>query len=133
MMTVLIHYVATLLVFLAVDMVWLGWVAKGLYRVELGHLMRPAPLWPAALLFYALYVVGILFFVVYPARGDGTLARVFLTGAFFGLVAYATFDLTSLAVIRDWPVRIVLIDLAWGAVITGITAAASIKILRLLA
>ncbi|MDQ7840540.1 MAG: DUF2177 family protein [bacterium] len=132
-MSMFIHYVATLLVFLAVDMIWLGGIAKGLYRAELGHLMRPAPLWSAALIFYALYVVGILFFVVYPARGDAALTRVFFTGAFFGLIAYATFDLTSLAVIRDWPLRIVFIDLAWGAVITGITATVSARILRLLA
>lgn len=132
-MSMLIHYVATLLVFLALDMLWLGGIAKGLYRAELGHLMRPTPLWSAALIFYALYVVGILFFVVYPARGDVALTRVFLTGAFFGLVAYATFDLTALAVLRDWPLRVVFIDLAWGAAITGITAAVSARILRLLA
>lgn len=117
-------YAATAVAMFALDMLWLGVVAKGLYAREIGTLLRPDVRWGAALLFYALYIAGIVVFVVVPAVERRSLARVIALGAFFGLVAYATFDLTSLALIRDFTVRITVIDLAWGAVLTAAAASA---------
>lgn len=116
-------YLLTAAAFLAIDLVWLGVVASGFYRDALGHLMRESPVWPAALAFYALYIAGILVFAVVPALEAGSLSRAVLLGGFLGLVAYATFDLTSLALVRDFPLRVVVVDLIWGSVLTATVAA----------
>lgn len=111
-------------VFFAVDLVWLGAVARGFYRDALGHLLREDTKWPVALAFYAIYIAGILVFAVLPSLQQESLGRAVALGAFFGFVAYATFDLTSLALIRDFPVRVVVVDLAWGSILTAGVAAA---------
>jgi len=117
-------YGLTAAVFFAIDLVWLGVVAQGFYQRHLGHLLRPDVLWPAALLFYALYLAGVLVFAVLPGLEAGSLPRAMALGAFFGLVAYATFDLTCMALFRDFPLVVVAVDLAWGAVLTGTVSAA---------
>ena len=117
-------YGLTTLTFFAIDLVWLGVVARGFYQSQLGHLMREAPVWPAALLFYGLYIAGILVFAVLPSLEAGSLPRAVALGAFLGLVAYATFDLTSLALFRGFPVLVVSVDLVWGTVLTATVAAA---------
>ncbi|MGD8873351.1 MAG: DUF2177 family protein [Gemmatimonadota bacterium] len=111
-------------VFFAVDLVWLGAVAKGFYRDALGHLLRDETRWGVALAFYAIYIGGILVFAVLPSLQQESLPRAVALGAFFGFVAYATFDLTSLALIRDFPTRVVLVDLVWGSTLTAGVAAA---------
>jgi uncharacterized membrane protein len=116
-------YVLTLVTFLAIDAVWLGLIAKDMYRRELGHLLAPNVRWGAALVFYIIYIAGLLVLVVLPHRGAPLLTVVGL-GALFGLVAYATYDLTNLATLTRWPLSVTLADLAWGAFVTGITAAA---------
>ena len=116
-------YVLTLVTFLAIDAVWLGLIAKDMYRRELGHLLAPTVRWGAAGVFYLLYVAVVLVLVVMPNR-DAPLARVAALGALFGLCAYATYDLTNLATLRDWPLRVTLVDLAWGACLTALTAVA---------
>jgi uncharacterized membrane protein len=116
-------YVLTLVTFLAIDAVWLGLIASGMYKRELGHLLAPNVRWGAAAVFYVIYVAGVLVLVVLPNL-DATLARAVLLGAVFGLVAYATYDLTNLATLQRWPIGVTLIDLAWGAFLTGATAAA---------
>jgi len=116
-------YLLTLLTFLAIDAVWLGLIAKDMYRRELGHLLAPNVRWGAALAFYIIYIAGLLVLVVLPHRGS-PLIRVAGLGALFGLVAYATYDLTNLATLTRWPLSVTLADLAWGAFVTGITAAA---------
>jgi uncharacterized membrane protein len=118
-------YGLTALVFFAVDLVWLGVVAAGFYQRHIGHLLRPNVVWPAALLFYALYLVGVLVFAVVPGLAAGSLARAVALGGFFGLVAYATFDLTCLALFVDFPVIVVVVDLLWGMVLTAGVSAAS--------
>ncbi|MGD8861708.1 MAG: DUF2177 family protein [Myxococcales bacterium] len=118
-------YALTALVFFAIDLLWLGIVARGFYQEHLGHLLRAKTSWPPALLFYALYIAGILVFAVLPGLGAGSWVRTLALGAFLGLVAYATFDLTSLALIRDFPVRVVVVDLIWGSVLTGTVATAA--------
>jgi len=112
-------YVAMAVIFLALDLVWLGVIARDLYRSEMGALIAPEFRVVPAAVFYLLYVAGVVFFVVMPAVQAGAPAQALLTGAFFGLVAYGTYDFTNLAVVRDWPARLSLIDLAWGTVATA--------------
>jgi uncharacterized membrane protein len=115
-------YVITLLIFFAIDLVWLGVVAKNFYRQHIGHLLSADVNWPAALLFYAIYIGGIVFFAVKPALETGSAGRALAHGAIFGLIAYATYDLTNQATMRDWPVLVTVVDLAWGTVLTGTVA-----------
>lgn len=112
------------LAFFAIDMVWLGWLAKDFYRNHIGHLMRPDVGWGAAACFYAIYLAGILVFAVLPGVQAQSLGRTIALGAFLGFFAYATFDLTSMAVFKDFPLVVVLADLAWGTVLTGGVATA---------
>jgi uncharacterized membrane protein len=114
----------------ALDLVWLGVVAKGLYARHMGTLLRPDVQWVPALIFYALYVAAIVVFVVMPAAERRSFGRALGLGAFFGLAAYATYDLTSLALIRDFPLIIVLVDLAWGTVLTAVAASAGYAVAR---
>lgn len=115
---------ATAATMLALDLLWLGVIAKGFYARHMGDLLRPDVRWVPALLFYALYVTAVMVFVVSPAVERRALGRALALGAFFGLAAYATFDLTSLALIRNFPVTVVVADLAWGMLLTATAAAA---------
>lgn len=115
-------YLLTLVAFLAIDMVWLGLVARGFYRKYLGYLLSPSPNWIAAILFYLLFVAGILVFAVVPGLEAGTLGKAVLLGALFGLFTYATYDLTNQATIKDWPLVITLVDLVWGTVLSSTVA-----------
>jgi len=123
-------YVLTFLIFLAVDFVWLGLIAKQLYQRHLGHLFRDQVNWYAAFLFYLIFVFGILIFVVSPALKEHVWTHALLMGLIFGLVTYATFDLTSLALFQGWTMPIVVIDILWGAVLSGIVSTAGFFIAR---
>ncbi len=118
-------YLATLFVFLALDAVWLGTMAPRLYQPAIGHLMAPTVDWLAAALFYPLYILGLLVFAVRPALIEGRAAPALRLGALFGLLAYATYDLTNQATLRDWPWLVTLADLAWGAFVSGAAAGAA--------
>lgn len=109
-------------VFLLLDAIWLSAMASRLYRPAIGHLMRPDFDLTAAALFYALYLLGIVVFVV---RSAGSTGQAFAQGALFGLICYATYDLTNQATLVGWPWYVTLIDLVWGAFVTGTTAAAA--------
>lgn len=122
MRKILLPYVAVLAGILVLDAIWLGAVAKRFYADKLGYLMAPDVRWWAAELFYLLFASGVLYFVVLPLKATGSPGRAFVTGAFFGLVAYATYDLTNQAVVRGWPVVVTVIDLAWGALLTGMVS-----------
>ena len=124
------NYGITLGIFLVIDFIWLTVIAKSLYAQHLGYLMAPKANLVAALIFYLLFVVGLQFFVLNPALLNGNWVSVLLTGMFFGLVTYATYDLTNLATVRDWPILITFIDLAWGSFVSGITALLSYLIIR---
>ncbi len=113
-------YAVSVLVFLVVDLLWLGVIAKDLYRKYLGHLMRPSPLWPVAILFYLLFNVGLVVFVVYPAVQKGSFSYALIYGAFFGFITYMTYELTNWAVIKEWPWPIVIIDIVWGIVLSAL-------------
>lgn len=130
MLPLLKLYGLTALVFFAIDLVWLGVVAQGFYQKHLGHLLRPDVVWPAALVFYLMYLAGVLVFAVLPGLEAGSLPRTLALGAFFGLVAYATFDLTCMALFRDFPLVVVVVDLVWGTVLTGTVATASFALGR---
>jgi uncharacterized membrane protein len=110
-------YLLTLVIFFLIDMVWLGLVAKNFYRRHLGEMLSPKVNWPAAILFYLLFIAGLLLFVIEPAQGRALQAL--WKGAFFGLIAYATYDLTNLATLKNWPLLVTLADLAWGAILGG--------------
>jgi uncharacterized membrane protein len=117
-------YAATLLVMLAIDALWIGVIAKALYQRGIGHLMAPQPdLWAAGA-FYLLYPLGLLLFVVLPQSETSGLARTFVWGALFGFFAYATYDLTNLATLKGWPLWLSAVDLAWGSLVSGLSAAA---------
>jgi uncharacterized membrane protein len=111
-------YFATLVAFLALDAVWLGLVARSFYRNYLGFLMASNPNWLAAAIFYLLFIVGILFFVVVPGLEADSFRRTLVHAALFGLITYATYDLTNLATIKDWPVVVTIVDMIWGTVLS---------------
>jgi uncharacterized membrane protein len=123
-------YFSTLLVFFIVDMVWLGLVARTFYSKYLGYLMAPSVNWLAAILFYLLFIVGVLVFVVLPGLKSGSLRDTLLRAALFGLITYATYDLTNLATIRDWPLLISVVDMLWGTALSVIVSYASLSIGR---
>lgn len=104
---------------IALDSVWLTKVSPKLYKSQIGHLMTEKPNLAAAGLFYIIYIIGAVVFVVQPAIEQKSLMYALTRGALFGLVAYATFDLTSLAVLKDWPIKITIIDLLWGTTLTA--------------
>jgi uncharacterized membrane protein len=118
-------YLLTVPVFFAIDMVWLGVIAKNLYQKQIGHLLAPTVNWPAAIIFYLIYIYGIIFFAVLPGIEKDSLRTVMINAAMFGAMAYATYDLTNLATLKNWPTTIVFIDIIWGAVLTTLVATAS--------
>jgi uncharacterized membrane protein len=115
----LVLYLITLVVFFLIDMVWLGVVAKGFYRRHLGALFSPKINWAAAILFYLIFICGLLVFAVGPALQRGAPLHALALGAFLGLVAYATYDLTNMATIKDWPLVVTVVDLVWGTILGG--------------
>ena len=123
-------YLLTIPVFFAIDLFWLGVIAKGLYQKNLGHLLSPDVNWPAAFAFYFIYIVGIILFAVKPALADESLLKAVLWGALFGFFTYATYDLTNLATLKDWPIKIVFIDIAWGVVLCSLVVSISYQIGR---
>lgn len=117
-------YLATVPVFFLIDMLWLGIVAKGFYRTRLAPLLRPDVNWTAAILFYLIYIAGIILFAVSPAVDKGSLARAAILGALFGFFTYATYDLTNLATLKGWPLSVAVVDIAWGTVLCTAVASA---------
>jgi len=115
-------YLAAACIFLAADFVWLGFVARGFYRQQLGPLLSDHPSVVAAVVFYAIYLCGVVVFGVTPGLRAGAWTSSLLFGALFGFFAYATYDLTNLATVRDWPVALTVVDMAWGTVLTAAAA-----------
>ena len=129
--TELRNYAIVLAVFLVIDGLWLMVIAKNLYAEHLGYLMAEKPRLVAALIFYLLFVVGLLAFVVNPALAAGSFLKALLPGLLFGLITYATYDLTNLATVKNWPLLITVIDLIWGSFVSAATATIGYFIIRL--
>ena len=126
----LLAYLLTAIVFFAIDLTWLGWVAKDLYRKHLGGFLSDQLNWTAAFIFYALFIVGIFIFAILPASEKNSLQHAVIYGALFGFFTYATYDLTNLATLKNWPLPIVFIDIIWGSILTGTVAAAGYWIVK---
>ena len=118
-------YLIALPVFFAIDMVWLGLVAKNFYAKQIGFLMTPNINWLAAIIFYLLFIVGLVLFVITPAIDKGSWMHALLFGLLFGLITYATYDLTNLATLKDWPILVTIVDLIWGAVLAASVSVAT--------
>jgi uncharacterized membrane protein len=124
-----IHYCIVLAIFLAVDFAWLSTAGRGIYVNEIGGLLRDRPNFLVAFLFYALFAAGLLVFVIEPAATSGLSKSALVLGGFFGLVAYATYDLTNLATLKGFTTKIALIDMLWGTVLSaGVTALSLVAI-----
>lgn len=123
-------YAIALPVFIVIDAIWLGFVAKNFYRDQIGILMKSEINWAAAVVFYLLFVVGLVLFVVAPAIEKKSWMHALLFGALFGLITYATYDLSNLATLKDWPILVTIVDLAWGATLAASVATATYFIAR---
>jgi len=121
-------YAVALVVFLVLDAIWLGLIARGFYAKHLGYVLSAHPQWWAALLFYLIFVTGALVFVIIPGIGRGALGVTLLHAALFGLVTYATYDLTNLATIKDWPGIVTIVDLIWGTALSTVVCAAGVAV-----
>lgn len=117
-------------IFFLIDMLWLGFVANKFYQSQLAHLLGPVN-WTAAITFYLLYIVGIVVFAILPGIESSSLVRTLILGALFGFIAYATYDLTNLATLNDWPMAVVVVDMIWGAVLTASVAGITYYLARL--
>ncbi len=126
-------WAVTFVVLLVIDMLWLGVVAKNLYQNAMGDLMSPNPRLAFAAVFYLIYPIGLLVFAIVPGVAAQGVLRAALMGGLFGMFCYATYDLTNLAVIRNWPLSLSFIDIAWGTLVSGVSAAAGAATLRWLA
>jgi uncharacterized membrane protein len=118
-------YLIALPIFFMVDMIWLGLLAKNFYKNQIGFLMKPDVNWTAAIIFYLLFLVGVVLFVIEPALEKKNLMFALSRGALFGLITYATYDLTNLATLKDWPLKVVVVDMIWGAVLSGTVCGSS--------
>lgn len=108
-------YLIALPVFFAIDMFWLGVVSKNFYKQQIGFLMTPNINWTAAILFYLLFIFGLVMFVISPALAKNSMQYAIVFGALFGLITYATYDLTNLATLKDWPLTLTVVDMIWGS------------------
>jgi uncharacterized membrane protein len=114
----LTYFGVTFVVFMGIDLIWLGFVAKNIYAKYLGYLMAPKVNWMAALVFYVIFIVGVLYFVIAPSLVDRDMVQLVIRAMLFGFITYATYDLTNLATVRDWPITITIIDLIWGTTLS---------------
>ena len=121
----LVGYGVALAVFVAADMVWLGTMASRLYRPTLGDIAISGVNLPPAILFYAIYPIGLLIFAVQPALKSGSMSTAAIYGALFGFFTYATYDLTNQATLRNWTLQLTLVDVAWGTILGAISASIS--------
>ncbi|MEC8677790.1 MAG: DUF2177 family protein [Candidatus Margulisiibacteriota bacterium] len=117
MVSFILKFLISFSVFLAIDLLWLGIIARKLYVHHMGHLLRTPPNWPVAFLFYALFVIGIMIFAILPAYEQKNIVYALKWGSLFGFFTYMTYDLTNWAVLKDWPSGIVVIDILWGTIL----------------
>lgn len=118
-------YLITVPIFFIIDIIWLGYVARGFYRNNLAGFLSPNINWKAAIIFYLIYIAGILIFSVIPALEADSLQKAVIWGALFGFFTYATYDLTNMATLNNWPLKIVLFDILWGTFLGSAVSALS--------
>ena len=123
-MKIIFLYLLTAVAFFAIDMLWIGGIAKDFYKNKIGSIMG-RPNWLAAGIFYSIYIAGILYFAVFPHLKSGSWQTFLITGGLLGGLCYATYDLTNMATLKNWPWSMVWIDIVWGIFLTGCTAVAS--------
>lgn len=111
-------YIIAFIIFLAIDAIWLGLVAPKFYKSQIGHIMADKPNLMAALIFYLVFIVGVVYFVVNPGIEAQSIQKILISGALFGFITYATYDLTNLATLKDWPIMVTVVDLAWGTTLS---------------
>jgi uncharacterized membrane protein len=121
-------WIAASVIFLAIDLVWLGWLGRGLYQAEIGPLLRQPFNLPAGGAFYVLYITGLMMMVIWPAFQAQSVSQALLRGALLGLIAYGTYDLTNLAVMKGFTTKIAIIDMIWGTVLTGAVSALTVLV-----
>jgi uncharacterized membrane protein len=117
-------YLIAFIIFIAVDAIWLGLVAPKFYKANIGHLMAEKPNFVAAGIFYLIFIVGVVFFT-YSAIIEKDFSKALLAGAVFGFMTYATYDLTNLATLRDWPIMVTVVDLIWGTFLSSVMTTAT--------
>ena len=130
MTRIVVAYLATLAAFCVLDFVWLGFLARNFYQAQVGSLLLAPPNWTVAVLFYALYIVGVVVFAVLPALDAGSWLSALVLGGLFGFFCYATYDLTNLATLKGWTVPMAVVDILWGVVITAAAATAGYALTR---
>lgn len=118
-------YAIALPIFFTIDMIWLGLIARGFYSQQIGHLLKDQVNWTAAIIFYLLFIGGIVFFAIEPAMAQQSLKHALVYGAVFGFMTYATYDLTNLATLKDWPVLMAVVDIFWGTILAASVAGIS--------
>jgi len=113
-MTFIKLYLIAFVIFIAIDAIWLGLIAPKFYKAQIGHLMSEKPNFVAAIVFYLIFIVGVVYFVINPAIEAQSMSKLLVAGALFGFMTYATYDLTNLATLKDWPIQVTIVDLIWG-------------------
>jgi uncharacterized membrane protein len=132
MKTYIVGFFVIILTTLVLDVIWLTTMMKSFYSKHLGHIFADKPSITPALIFYVLYAIGLLYFVVFPLlMANASYGKIFLTGAFLGLIAYGTYDLTNQATVKNWPAIVTMVDLVWGAFLTGTVATVTAWIIRI--
>jgi uncharacterized membrane protein len=127
--SVITLYLIALPIFAMFDLLWLGLIARGFYQSQLGHLLGPLN-WYAALIFYAVFLGGLVYFALMPALLHESFARVLVVGALYGFFTYATYDLTNQATLKSWPVVVTVVDIVWGTMLGAVVAALTYTIHR---
>ena len=115
----LLKFFITFIVFMGIDLIWLGFIARKLYVSYLGPFLRTPPNWPAAFIFYILFIIGLIIYAIEPAIVAKDVKKALLSGALFGFFTYMTYDLTNLATLKNWPIAIVPIDIVWGVILSA--------------
>lgn len=129
-MKLVLSYFLTTLVFFAIDLTWIGLVAKKFYWGNIGQLLKDDVNWVAALIFYLLYIVGIFVFAILPSVENDSVKSAIFYGALFGFFCYATYDLTNLATLKGFPLKVAVVDMIWGTILTGAVSTAGFYITR---
>lgn len=119
-------YLTAMAIFLVIDMAWIGWIARDFYQVRLGYILAPSPNWAAALVFYLMFIAGLLVFVVLPGLRHRSAGPSLTRAMLYGAVTYGTYGLTNLAVVREWPVLVTVVDMTWGMVISTLVSLGTI-------